>query len=265
MSVYLEYAFLDNFTMDYVLLSCACLTLKIRFKWWRVALGALCGTVTALASVFVNGFWIYPTKAACLVLMCIVTVGFGKKLFWHILLTLAYTFVTGGAIVGLFNLLKIDYLSQNGLYYNMPVPLFVYFIAVGLVVFLCYSVAVFVKQTKKVAPFLKKVQLVLDGKTYCVSGFCDSGNTVSHNGIPVCFVTKKFKGFAEYFSVQVLKGATVSVTIVTLTGSKTVEAVSAQLKCEGCELCDIYLALPAEKCQTQYELLLSNLIFGGNV
>jgi len=265
MSVYLEYAFLDNFTMDCILLSCACLTLKIRFKWWRVALGALCGTATALATVYIDGFWVYPAKAACLIVMCVVTVGFGKKLFWHILLTLAYTFVTGGAIVGLFNLLQVDYLSQNGLCYNMPVPLFVYFLAVGLVVFLCYSVAVFVKQTKKVAPFLKKVQLVLDGKTYCVSGFCDSGNTVSHNGVPVCFVTKKFKGFAEFFAAQVLQGATVSVPISTLTGSKTVAAVSAKLQCEGCSLCDVYLALPTEKCQTQYELLLSNLIFGGNV
>lgn len=228
-------------------------------------MGALCGTAIALVSVFVGGFWVYPLKAACLVLMCVVTVGFGKKLFWHILLTLAYTFVTGGAIVGLFNLLQVDYLSQNGLCYNMPVPLFVYFIAVGLVVFLCYSIAVFVKQTKKVAPFLKKVQIVLDGKTYCVTGFCDSGNTVSHNGVPVCFVTKKFKGFAEFFAAQVLKGTTESVSIATLAGSKTVAAVSAQLQCEDCPLCNIYLALPAEKCQTQYELLLSNLIFGGNV
>ncbi|MCM1289767.1 MAG: sigma-E processing peptidase SpoIIGA [Corallococcus sp.] len=251
--------------MDCILLSCACLTLKIRFRWWRVALGAGVGTVTALATVYVDGFWIYPAKAACLFLMCIVTVGFGKKLFWHILLTLAYTFVTGGAIVGLFNLLQVDYLSQNGLCYNMPVPLFVYFLAVGLVIFLCYSVAVFVKQTKKVAPFIKKVQVVLGDATYSVSGFCDSGNTVCHNGVPVCFVTKKFRGFAEFFASQTLNGAAVSVSIATLAGSKTVAAVPAKLQCKDCPLCDVYLALPAEKCQTQYELLLSNQIFGGEI
>ena len=265
MSVYLEYAILDNFTMDCILLACACLTLKIRFKWWRVALGALVGTATALATVYVKGFWMYPAKIACLVVMCVVTIGFGKKLFWHILLTVAYTFVTGGAIVGLFNLLKIDYVSDNGLCYNMPVPLWVYFLAVGLTAFLCYSVAVFVKQTKKVAPYLKKVKVLLDGTAHRVSGFCDSGNTVTHNGVPVCFVTKKFKGFAEFFAAKVLAGETVSVVISTLAGSKSVVAVAAKVQCDGETLTDVYLALPAEKCQTQYELLLSNQLFGGTL
>ena len=265
MSVYVEYAFLDNFTMDFLLLYCAAITLKIRFRWWRVVLGALVGTATALATVYVHGFWVYPAKIACLIVMCIVTVGFGKKLFWHILLTCAYTFVTGGAIIGLFNLFKIDYLTEQGLLYNMPVPLFVYFLGAGLTVFLCYSIAVFVKQTKKIAPYLKKVKLILDGKTFTVSGFCDSGNTVCHNGVPVCFVTKKFKGFAPYFAEKVLSKQTVSVTFSTLAGQKTVTAVSAQLQCDSAPLQEIYLALPAEKCQTQYELLLSNQIFGGEL
>ena len=265
MSVYVEYAFLDNFTMDFLLLFCAAVTLKIRFRWWRVVLGALVGTLTALATVYIRGFWVYPVKVACLVLMCIVTVGFGKKLFWHILLTCAYTFLSGGAIVGLFNLFRVDYLTQQGLLYNMPVPLFVYFLGVGLTVFLCYSIAVFVKQTKKVAPYLKKVKLVLDGKSYTVSGFYDSGNTVSYNGVPVCFVTKNFKGFAPYFAAKTLQKQTVSVTVATLAGQKAVTAVIAQLQCDGCPLQEVYLALPAEKCQTQYELLLSNQIFGGEL
>ena len=56
MTVYVEYAFLDNFTMDCLLLFFACVTLKISFKWWRVALGAFVGTVCALATVYVSGF-----------------------------------------------------------------------------------------------------------------------------------------------------------------------------------------------------------------
>ena len=261
----MEYAILDNFTMDFVLLACASITLKIKFRWWRVALGAFVGTALALVTVYIHGFWVYPVKIVCLVAMCIVTVGVGKKLFWHILLTFAYTFLTGGAIIGLFNLFQVDYLTENGLLYNMPVPLFVYFLAVGVTLFLCYSIAVFVKQTKKVAAYIKKVKVVLEGKTYHVSAFCDSGNTVSHNGVPVCFVTKKFKGFAEFFASKMLQKQTVSVSFVTLAGQKTVTAVFAQLQCEDGPMYDVYLALPAEKCQTQYELLLSNQIFGGEL
>ena len=255
MTVYAEYAFCDNFTMDCLLLFCAAVTLKIPFKYWRLALGAAVGTLCAMLSVYVNGFWVYPVKLACLVLMCAVTVGFGKKLFWYILLTLTYTFVTGGAIVGIFNLLNVSYVSENGLVYNMPVPLFVYVLAVALTVFLCYSIAVFVKQSKKIAPYLVKVTVTLD-KSYRVWGFCDSGNSVQCCGIPVCFVTRKFAGISEYFAKKMLQGQCKTVQVVTLSGTKTVEAVPATVSV-GQVSKQVYLALPANKCQTRYELLLS--------
>ena len=256
MYVYVEYAFCDNFTMDFLLLFCAAVTLKIPYKRWRVALGAAVGSVLAMLSVYVQGFWLYPVKILCLVAMCIVAVGFGKKLFWHILLTLAYTFVTGGAIVGIFNLLQVQYLSENGLVYNMPVPLFVYVLAVALTSFLCYSIAVFVKQTKKIAPYLRKVHVKLD-KNYNVWGYCDSGNTVTCDGLPVCFVTKKFAGVSQYFANKILRGECREVHVVTLSGQKTVQAVPATIAVGQVEK-QVYLALPANKCQTRYELLLSS-------
>ena len=254
MTVYAEYAFLDNFTMDCLLLFCAAVTLKIPFRRWRLVLGACVGTVSALFSVYVQGFFVYPVKILCLVAMCIVAIGFGKKLFWYILLTLAYTFVTGGAIVGIFNILQVDYVSQNGLMYNMPVPLFVYLLGVALAVFLCYSIAVFVKQSKKVAPYLVKARVKLN-KTHDVWGFCDSGNSVTCNGLPVCFVTKKFAGVSEYFAQKILQGECKQVQVVTLSGQKSVNAVPATVTV-GQVSKQVYLALPANKCQTRYELLL---------
>ena len=255
MTVYVEYAFLDNFTMDFLLLFCAALTLKIRFRWWRLVLGACVGTAIALATVYVCGFWQYVAKALCLFLMCATSVGFGKKLFWHILLTLAYTFVTGGAIVGLFNLFRVEYVSQNGFCYNMPVPLFVYFLAVTLCALLCYFLCAFVSQNKKIAPFLRKVKLSLD-KTYTLLGFCDSGNTVSYNGLPVCFVTKKIGGVSAYFAQKILKGETVQAEVCTLTGTKKVTAVFATVTVGKTER-KILLALPFSACKTQYDLILN--------
>lgn len=241
--------------MDLLLLFCAAVTLKMPVKKFRLVLGAMVGTGSALLTVFIHGFWAYPTKLASLLAMCVVAVGFGKKLFWYILLVLAYTFVTGGAIVGIFNLFSVPFVSENGFCYNMPVPLFVYFVAVALVVFLCYSLAIFVKQTKKIAPHLRKVKLTLN-QTYTLSGFCDSGNTVTCESLPVCFVTKSFKGFTDYFAECVLCGKTKSVKVVTLTGEKLVTAVPAKVSVDGTER-EIYLALPVNKCRTQYELLLN--------
>ena len=261
MNVYVEYVLLDNFVIDTLLLWAVALTLRLPYKKWRLALGGAVGAACAVASTFVFGFWLYFVKAACLFLMCLVAVGFGKKLFWHILLTFAYTFVLGGAVVGLFNLFKVDYLNGDGQFYQMKVPLFVYAIAVALVAFLCYSTVVYVKTAKKSAPFRVKVQIELD-KIYTVDGFCDSGNSLSYSGVPVCFVTKSFKGFADYFVRQTLAGKVVTVDVATVAGVQKVTAVEGKITLRG-EQKKVYLALPKEKCQTDYNVLLSNEFCGG--
>ncbi len=257
MTVYVEYAFLDNFTMDFLLLFFSATTLKIRFRWWRLALGATVGTVVALLTVYLNGVILCVAKAFCLFAMCFVSIGRGKKLFWHILLTLTYTFVTGGAIVGIFNLLNVDYTTQDGFYYNMPVPLFVYFLAVAAVVVMCYAVHAFVVKSKQVAPFLQKIVLHLD-KSYDMCGLCDSGNSVVQNGVPVCFLAKRNGHIAECFAEKILCGESVSVEVQTLVGRKSVVAIDATLEMHG-KKHSILLAFSPVKGQTQYDVILNSV------
>ena len=261
MNVYLEYVVLDNLVLDTLLLWAVALTLRLPYKWWRLALGGAVGAACAVVSVFTQGFWLYLLKGVSLVGMCVTAVGFGKKLFWHILLTAAYTFVLGGAIIGLFNLFNVNYLNDDGQFYQTKVPLFVYALAVGLVAFLCYSIVIYIKTVKKATPYRVKVQVELD-KTYTVEGFCDSGNSLSYDGVPVCFVTKSFKGFADYFVRQTLAGKVVQVDVVTVAGKQTVAAVAGKITLRG-EQKTVYLALPKEKCQTDYNVLLSGEFCGG--
>ena len=256
MNVYVEYVVLDNFVIDTLLLWAVALTLRLTYKRYRIVLGGAVGAACAVVSVYIDGFWLYLIKICCLFAMCVVAVGFGKKLFWHILLTVAYTFVLGGAIIGLFNLFKIDYVNSDGQFYQMKVPLFVYVLAVTLVAFLCYSIVIFVKNAKKTAPYRVKVQIELD-KTYTVDGFCDSGNTLTYDGVPVCFVTKSFKGFADYFAAQTLKGKVVSIDVSTVAGAQKVAAVEGKITLKG-EQKKVYLALPKEKCHTDYNVLLES-------
>ena len=176
--------------------------------------------------------------------MCITVVGFGKKLFWYILLTVAYTFVLGGAIVAVFHFCNISYLTPNGEFYQLKVPLFVYVLAAAIVVFLCYSVIFYLKQAKRLAPYIVKAVVKLD-KDHCVTGYCDSGNTLTYNGIQLCFVK------------PTLSGNVTSIEVVTVAGSKNVSAVKAAVTANGLTK-DVYLALPAEKCQSTYNILLSN-------
>ena len=261
MNVYAEYVVLDNLALDTLLLWGAAVTLRLPFKKWRIFLGGVVGAGCAVASVYVFGVWLYLLKAACLAAMCITAVGFGKKLFWYILLTVAYTFVAGGAIVGLFNLFNVSYLDANGRFYTMNVPLFVYVLALTSAAFLCYSIAVYVKQTKKIAPHIVKITVKLN-KDYQLTGFCDSGNTLVYDGAPVCFVTKRFGGFADYFAQQLLLDKCVKVPVSTVAGTTAVQAVAAHIEACGKQM-KVWLALPAEKCHTFYNVLLSNEFCGG--
>lgn len=257
MNVYIEYVIADNFTIDTLLLWAAAVTLKMPYKKWRLILGGIVGTLCAVVSVFVSGWLIYLVKFACLVLMCLTAVGFGKKLLWYILLVAAYTFVLGGAIVAVFHFFNVGYVTENGEFYDLNVPLFVYVLAAFFTGFLCYSVAFYVKQTKKVAPYLTKAKVYLKGKVINVAAFCDSGNTLTYDGVAVCFVTKKFNGFSSYFAEQTLQGKTVSVEVTTVTGTKQVAAIPAEVEARGKKI-RVYLALPISKCNTPYNLLLAN-------
>lgn len=263
MNVYLEYVILDNFVIDALILLAAALTLRIPFKKYRIVLGGAVGAACAVASVFVGGFWTYLVKTACLVLMCITAVGVGKKLFWHILLTVAYTFALGGAVTGIFHLLNISYVTQDGEFYQMRVPLFVYALALALVAFLCYSIVFYVKQTKRIAPYICKIVVTLD-KDYNLTGFYDSGNGLVYDGLPVCFVTKRFDGFSDYFAKQTLAGNARSVEVATVTGVKSVPAVKADVTANGVTR-QAYLALPSDKCQSAgYHIVLSNEFVSAN-
>ncbi len=260
--MYIEYVLADNFVLDTLLLFLSALTLRIPFKKYRIVLGGAVGATCAVVSVYIDGFWTYPFKVAMLVAMCILSVGWGKKLFWHILLTVAYTFLLGGAVTGLFNLLKIDYVNGDGQFYQMRVPLFVYVLAVATTVFLCYSIVTYIRQVKKIAPFLVKATVTLD-KPYTVKAFCDSGNTLACKGLPVCFVTKKFDGFSAYFAKQMLSGRAEQVDVTTVAGTVSVSAVPAEVEVSGTKL-KVYLALPRDKCNTVYNIILSNEFMGGS-
>ncbi|MCM1360249.1 MAG: sigma-E processing peptidase SpoIIGA [Corallococcus sp.] len=256
MNVYVEYVILDNLTLDCLILWLVSVTLKLRVSKLRIFFGGLCGAACAIASVFTGGVWLYVVKAASLIAMCLITVGFGKKLFWYILLTVAYTFMLGGAIIGVFGLLNVDYVSADGTFYNLNVPLFAYVLAIILLIALTYSIAFYVKQVKKIAPFLVDATVILD-KEYRVTAFCDSGNSLTFESFPVCFVTKNFGGFASYYAEQLVRGNARQVEVMTVAGKTLVGAVKATVRVRGQER-EAYLALPASKCRAAYNLLLSN-------
>lgn len=250
MTVYVEQAFLDNLSMDCLILYLATMSLKLPTKWHRILLGGVVGSVTALLTFTLTGVLLYVAKFLSLLLMCIATVGFGKQLFWCIATTCVYTFLIGGAIVGLFNLGQS---FVGGVIYQSDVPLFCYFFAVLLVVVLTKLLVVYLKDVKKVATNLVKCQVVLNGEHH-LQALYDSGNSATCHGLPLCFVSKKF---ADVFAKRLLCGQTVQVNISTVAGNSTVFATKGKLVV-GDVSHDVYFAIA--KMPQLYDVILANSI-----
>lgn len=255
MTVYIEIAFLDNFTMDAVILWAASYTLQKRCAPARIVVGAAIGACMAILTSLTSGGFSFVLKAMTLLLMCVATVGLGKRLFWFICLVLAYTFVLGGAIAAVFELLCIDYSLG---YYSAKIPLFVFFIGVLIAFFCCYAVKEYLAVRKKIQPYLRQITVCFGDSAVAACGFCDSGNTLTHNGVPVCFVTAGLCGFKEYFARQVLSSNAVQIRVFTIAGEATVTAIEGKISGGGAVV-DVLLALPLRRCPSEYDVILNSV------
>ncbi len=255
MTVYIEIAFLDNFTMDVVILWAASYTLQKRSSAVRIGLGAAIGACMAIVASLTSGCISLILKVITLLLMCVATVGLGKRLFWFVCIVLAYTFVLGGAIAAVFQMLHIDYSSG---YYQAKIPLFVFFIGVLVAVFCCCAVREHLAVRKKIQPYLRQITVCFGDMAVAACGFCDSGNTLTHNGLPVCFVTAGLCGFKEYFARQMISGNTVQVKAITIAGEAIVTAIAGKISCNGSEV-EVLLALPLQRCPSEYDVILNGV------
>lgn len=213
-------------------------------------LGGVVGSVTALLTFTLDGILLYIAKFLSLVLMCIATVGFGKKLFWCIVTTFGYTFLIGGAIVGLFNLGQP---LAGGVIYQSDIPLFCYFFAILIAVVVVKLIVTYAKDVKRVLPNVHNCQIVLDG-CHNVKALYDSGNCAVCNGLPLCFVGKKF---ADMFAKRMLLGKTWEVQVSTIAGKSAVIATQGQVVLDG-KTVDVYFAIG--KMSPLYDVILANSI-----
>ena len=186
MVVYIEYVILDNLTFDFLILFCTNKITKSNAKIWQLILGALLGTATAIALPYVGGgVLLYLYKTASLVVM---NLPLGcKKLAQKCLTSLAVTFCLGGTLVALFWFFGVPFSLDTTLTYQSQIPFGVWLLSIFFAVFLVWIVFHSAKRAKKLANFSTSATAVVDGKRWNVVALLDSGNTLSHQGLPVCF------------------------------------------------------------------------------
>ncbi|MEG1705994.1 MAG: sigma-E processing peptidase SpoIIGA, partial [Clostridia bacterium] len=194
MKVYVENVIIDNMVFDCILLALTAFTLRQKIVWWRILLGGVIGTALVFPVTLIDCIYAqYVIKLCSLALMNLVNttkLSF-KRFIWSTLFFVAYTFILGGAIIGLFFLLGIDFTNTSTFNYISDIPIGLYALAVALIAYLAFAIRKYTLEKKKRSAFLCKCRVSVSDKVVECDGYFDSGNTLMHLETPVCFSTSK--------------------------------------------------------------------------
>ena len=253
MTVYIEYAFLENFLFDGVLLALALYAANAPFSWGRLLVSTLCGAAFALVFplLCLPDFLLYFLKFSVGLLLPLLAYGriknkkdWGRYAFTAVFF-LIITFALGGALSVAF----------AGLLFEIPT--FAIVLAFCALAFAALGLIKKFRQKREINAFLYDCRIEYGEKGFWVRGFLDSGNTAAKNCLPVCFLSPEY--IYELFGDEIVKGVGQvcdEMSISTLSGEKKLSLYKGFLTIKGQEKRVVYFASSTNMISREYELLL---------
>ena len=254
MTVYIEYAFLQNFFFDGVLFTLALYALKERLCLWRSILSSALGGIFAILFPLIElpAFLSTLLKFAGGALLCMPLVNRLKTakewgryacicLFFY-----AFTFLFGGSLLGI---------------YTAPVAFWKVLIGFAALSFIGVFLIRKLYERRNFAKNTCHCRLFSKGKSVKAQGYIDSGNLAQKNGLPVCFVAPDL--FYELFGEEILtqrEQVRDELAISTLTGAKTVALYEGEIEINGVKKRTYFVSSP-HMLSRGYKLLLGAEFF----
>ena len=263
MVVYFEYVFIENFCLDFTLLTLSFLLCKTKIVWWKIVISAILGAGFAL---------VYPLLLFPQILLIFlkILVGFllcllpfprikNKKEWGKYALNagvfFAVTFFYGGALTALFSTI-------------FPQKTPVFWVVLGFAVLSICIVMLTKKlyERRKIFRWIYPCEICYLQRTVKVLGYLDSGNLANKNGISVCFLSPDL--FYEIFGEEILLfnakgGGQVcdEMVISTISGDKKVRLILARLELEISKrekvITQVYFSPSKNMINREYKLLLN--------
>ncbi len=186
MTVYVEYVLIDNLVIDYLLLKATFSLTAIKVGKGRLLFCAFLGAIVALSYPLLENFPLLSSPVKILSGLLIVLIAHNFKsvrsYFISAVTFFCYTFITGGAIMGVYSLLNIDYSSE---------------VSIALIIIPAYllikgikAVITYLYRRKEIASFTVDCSVLFRGKETKLRGFYDTGNGVYDGETPVIFCEK---------------------------------------------------------------------------
>lgn len=264
MTVYVEYAFLENFFLDGALLGLSLTFTRTPIRWKHLCFSAFLGGIFALAYPFIPlpKPLLILLKTAVGILLCLTAFGRikSKKEWGRYGLTALFfftlTFAFGGAITAV----------SEGVFAGKT-PASIVFIGFAILGLISLLLAKKLHKKRAVYAYLYDCEILYKQRVVAAVGFLDSGNTVTKFGLPVCFITPDL--FYEVWGEELVfanaekEGEQVrdEMYIHTLTGEKRTTLYKGELQIKGKDgkkrRKQVYFALSVNMISREYKILLN--------
>lgn len=189
MVVYVEYALLENFLLDGLILYLALKIARGRVRAWRLMIAAAVGAAEAVCFPLlpVPVWCAYLMKALGGLLLSVIVVSKGRPKT-YLFVTVAFfliTFALGGLLTAAYSFFGVEYEEGNG-YLVEQAPVALVLAAFGIFAAVLVNLSKYfyryAKLQKKIAP----CTLEHGGRKVTWKGLADSGNLLEFEGRPVC-------------------------------------------------------------------------------
>ncbi len=193
MTLYLEYVILDNFVINIFLCNAIDLTFKRKFKSVNKIISSIIGTISAIFLPFLLKYNVllilYKILTSLIMVLVLQKYKTYKQYFVNLIFLYFYTFLFGGMILGVLNLLGLKYTMSGILLYNFEFPISLIFLLFFVGYWLTKKIIKTLSKQLKFNNLIYDITLVDDDKKVKCVGFYDSGNGVSKDGQAVSIIS----------------------------------------------------------------------------
>ena len=188
MKVYIEYVIFNNLMVNLMILYLTGFILKRRIQLYRLVLSSCIGTIYAVLLPYIGFKYDFGIKVILSFIM--IVIAFSpisiKEYVKNIIVFYLLTFVFGGIIIGLQNIINFDVI--NSLLYPNSVGVGCLALMVILFLITCkYIIHVYLIKYKRDI-FYYNVTISFKKKTVNCRGYLDSGNKLYYKGVKVVVV-----------------------------------------------------------------------------
>lgn len=188
MTVYIEYVIINNVIIDYLMLKATFVLTGNPIHKRRLFLCAFLGGVIALVypALEINQTILSLVKIMAGLLIVLIASDYKsvKNFYINAVIFFFYTFLTGGAIIGVFNLFNVKYQTEF-IVASIVFPVY-------LVLRASAEVIKYFFKRKNIQSLLYDIELTKNAQTIKAKGFLDTGNSLLDNGRPVILCDKHF-------------------------------------------------------------------------